>query len=403
MCKYLHNYCISQYEKICMLSKGIHVIDDLPQSVTLNDGLILPRKTGLKNAPYQGGGGVLDYEGNLVKESVIYDLINTDDQKQFLAFGYAYDAPHIKVDNRKVIYLGLAHQHWGHFLIDIVQRLWFINENREEIESGRYKDYLFAFAGFGNGVTEFRGNFVEFFRLFGLDTRRIIIVEEPTQFSEIVIPDIAIYPGQYIHTIFKAVFNRVVESAMVEATKKSLPTYKRIYFSRTHLRDNKEMGEEHIQSALEHCGYEVLYPEELSLTEQIWYWQTADEIACVNGSITHNCVFAKPELKLYVFNKMSRVVGYQFTMDAIWGNTPVYISAYREPFKDFPISVSRGPFWIAVTDDVKRFLKDTYNEKIDSVAKEDKIVRYAYLCLIAKGKYLFRGSKERVKNLVRHI
>lgn len=227
-------------------------------------------------------------------------MINTDDQKQLLAFGCAYKASNIKVDERKVIYLGLAHQHWGHFLIDVVQRLWFINENEADVRTGKFKDYWFAFAGFGNGIPEFKGNYTEFFRLFGLDTGRIIIVEEPTNFSEIIVPDIAIYPGQYIHAVFKDIFKCVIESAMKEANGKSLPTYKKIYFSRTHLKDNKEMGEENIQKALEQCGYKILYPEELSLVEQIWFWRTADEIACVNGSITHNCVFARPELKLYV-------------------------------------------------------------------------------------------------------
>lgn len=396
-------YCSQQGNQIIDLSEPVIEKNISPNFRTVKDGIILPRKTDLKNAPYQGGGGVVSKNGSLVKESVIYDLINTNDQKQLLAFGYAYSASHIKVDSKKVIYLGLAHQHWGHFLVDVVQRLWFINENKKEFNSGKLENYWFAFAGFGNGVAEFKGNYSEFFRLFGLNTSQIIIVEEPTQFPEIIVPDIAIYPGQYIHTVFKNIFDCVVGSAMKEAGKKFLPTYQRIYFSRTHLKDNKEMGEEKIQDTLERCGYKILYPEELSLIEQIWYWRTADEIACINGSITHNCVFARPELRLNVFNKMSRIVGYQFTMDVVWGGMPVYISAYKEPFKNYPISVSRGPFWIAITVDVKKFFKSEYNIDIEGTNLWPDYVHYLFLCLVAKGKYIFRGSKVRVKKFINYV
>lgn len=346
---------------------------------------------------------MLDNNGKFAKESAIYDLINTDTQKQLLAFGCAYDVPNIKSDNRKVIYLGLAHQHWGHFLVDVVQRLWFIVANESSLKTGELKDYWFAFSGFGNEITEFKGNYLEFFKLFGLNIGRIIIVEEATRFKQVVVPDIAVYPGQYIHTVFRQVFNKVVASAMQVAESKSFPRYDRIYFSRTHLKDVKEMGEAYIQLALERCGYKSLFPEELDLVEQIWYWQTAKEIACINGSITHNSVFAKPQLKLYVFNKMSRVVGYQMTMDAVWGNTPIYVSAYKEPVKNYPISVSRGPFWIAITEDVKMFLKEIYNEKVDIKNNVGDLSRYRWLCFVARAKYAFRGGKTKIKSIWRRI
>lgn len=92
------------------LASKIDIKMCLPRVSIISKGMILPRKTGIKNAPYQGG-GVICKDGNLVNESVIYDLINADDQKQLLAFGCAYNASNIKVDERKVIYLGLAHQH----------------------------------------------------------------------------------------------------------------------------------------------------------------------------------------------------------------------------------------------------------------------------------------------------
>lgn len=308
--------------------------------------------------------------------------------------------------------MGLAHKHWGHFLVDIVQRCWYLIAKgliREDVSDICYadeinipEDYILVFSGFGDGINEFTGNYLEFFRLLGIDTARILIVNESTSFDNVIVPNVAICPGEYITSIYKKIFDIVVVHAMYETT--NLNPIEKIYFSRAHLRDKKDMGENTIETCFADCGFTVLYPEEMSLTEQIFYWQTSIAIACIGGTIPHNCVFARKDTKLLILNKMSNLYGYQFTMDLVQGCVPIYIDAYYEPFSRYPISVSRGPFWISKTDSLVQFIFDNYGKQIEISNKTvSEWARYLKRCMIASIKFKFRGSKAFLKRIMRRI
>lgn len=427
MQKYDTLYCKKLFVKINELSGKMHIVDGLPSVVSIKNGIVLPRKLEREKGkvkcdsvkiPYQGLGGVVDSNGNFVKESIIYDLINTPYQEQNIAFGGSYNTDKIEFLDKTAIYLGLAHRHWGHFLIDIVQRCWYplqkslLSKQYGQLNSKQNydnyidgivipKDYIFVFAGFGDNSIEFKGNYLEFFRLLGLDIKRIVFVNQPTKFKNIVVPDITVYPGKYIYKVYQELFNIVCRNAMQEV--KNIKQEQRIYFSRRHLNDIKDMGELGIENIMKKCNFVVLYPEELSLVEQIYYWQTAKEIACISGTISHNCVFASQDLSLYVFNKMKRLVGYQFTMDAVWGRTPVYIAAYKEPLKRYPLTVSRGPFWIDITEEVCIFVKDKFGIDVKKNRTPFDWIYYIILCGLIEMKYQFRGSKAWVKKMIREV
>ncbi len=392
---YKKDYLLTEGNKIDELSK-LYIKEGLPTYKIIKDGGILPRKV-LRNSPYQGSGGVIDKDGKFVDESAVYDLLENDNKRIKLAFGGAYDCNSWNFSDNKVIYLGFAHQHWGHFLLDVVQRLWFCLANGLT----QSEKYTYVFAGFGDGTKKWGRNYQEFFRLFGLKEEDIKIINQPTKFKEIIVPDIAVFPGEYFYNVYCEIFDRVSKQAMNEI---NLPIKDKIYFSRSHLKDLKELGENEIESAMRKSGFEVLYPEELSLGEQIFYWQTADKIACISGTIPHNCVFASKNLDLFIFSKTSNLVGYQFTMDAVWGKSPIYISTYKEPFKMFPISVSRGPFWIFPTDMFEKFINDYFSKDITYTSSSlSNTFKYFLLCAIVMFKYTFRGSRSRIKTILRNL
>lgn len=419
MIKYDTSYCPTCSLKISELSSEVYIKEELPSVINEEMGTVLPRKSSRGTEkdiriPYQGLGGVISSTGTFIKESSILDL-KDDANRIKLAFGGSYPIKETTYIDKTAIYLGLAHRHWGHFLTDIVQRCWYplvkglLSSNNERVERIQDDinipdDYLFVFAGFGDNATDFNGNYAQFFQLLGIDLNRIVIVNEPTTFKNIIVPNVAIQPGEFIHSVFKNLFDIVCQSAMLKAT--GLEVVENIYFSRTHLKDPKEMGEKRIEKRMRGLGYTIMYPEELNLVEQIFYWQTAKKISCVNGTIPHNCVFATDKLTLYIFNKMERIVGYQFTMDIVQGVSPLYISAFKEPFNKYPISVSRGPFWITITDEVKNFfikeIKDTTIKVNDNNLTLDWI-NYIRLCVLADLKYGLRGGKSKVKSILKKI
>lgn len=393
---YSKDYVLEEGSKIEVLSNRMYEIDDMPDYKVITNGIVLPRKN-VKGSPYQGSGGVIDEQRKFVNESAIYDLKQDNSVDRPLAFGGNYSFNKTVYSDKKVIYLGLAHQQWGHFLIDIVQRLWIYFSKELNFKN----EYSYVFSGFGDEKTSFGNNYQEFFRLFGIDIKDIEIINVPTQFKEIIVPDVSVYPGEYIHSVYRNIFARVTKKAMEETIR---PIKKNIYFSRSHLKDLKEIGEKKIEIAMEKAGFEILYPEELTLCEQIFYWQTADKIACVSGTIPHNCVFASKKLDLYIFSKTSNVVGYQFTMDTVWKKQPIYISAYKEPFKIFPMDVSRGPFWIFPTEMFLKFIEDNTSMQIEcNKSSFLDYAKYILLCMLVTIKYILRGTKSRIKRVLKYL
>lgn len=83
-------------------------------------------------------------------------------------------------------------------------------------------------------------------------------------------PDVAVYPGENICSVYQDLFNIVIENGMKKSA--GLAQKEKIYFSKAHLHDSKAIGEKLIESLMKKGRFDILYPEELSLTEQIFYW-----------------------------------------------------------------------------------------------------------------------------------
>mgnify|MGYP000243600874 CR=1 FL=1 len=91
-----------------------------------------------------------------------------------------------------------------------------------------------------------------------------------------------------IKIIFKKTFKNIKE---------------KLYFSRRKFGKAAatEFGEEYIEQCFNQNGYESLGPETLTLREQIYVWNHAEAIACMNGTIPLNVVFAKRRIKINNF------------------------------------------------------------------------------------------------------
>ena len=397
----IEKYSKDLSDKLQYFETKIEEKKHLPTYQIIKNGIVLPRKFE-KGSPYQGKGGVIDSNCDFVVESAIFDLDEENGIKENkLAFGGSYEYCSKRKINKTAIYLGVANKHWGHFLIDNVQRTWFaiaaglINDGNNiiDLDDSLTERYEYVYSGTGQFGNELTGSYKEFFELLGIDARSVRIINEPTEYENVIVPSVAIYPGRYIHSIVKEVFQIVVNNAIKKEYVEP-EIIDKIFFSRGHLPNQRELGAQNIENAFRKCGFTVLYPEELSLAQQIFYWNSAKEIACINGTLPHNCVFAQKDLSLYVVNKMSKVVGYQATMDKIWGAEPIYISAYKEPFKRYPLSVDSGPFWLVMNSNMESFFKD-YFSKVFVPAEESQFMKkYILMCIKSEVKNRLRGLKK---------
>lgn len=234
-----------------------------------------------------------------------------------------------------------------------------------------FRNYKLCFLD--DGVNSLDGNYLEFFHLLGITDDRFVTIDKPSKFKRIIIPDEGKKDNRY-SLEYKNVFIAITQKALEETEDISIP--KKIYFSRRQFNGSKEIGEESIEDAFKRAGYTILYPEQLSLKKQILCYQMAEEIACINGSIPLNAVFASNELRLVVINKTSLFHGNLVFVTNMMEITPTYIDAYYEPIKGHPRFLGEGPFWIEVNENLIKYLKEAgYSGNI----KKSKRTVYLYI------------------------
>lgn len=336
----------------------------------IQQGIILPLK-GNK-------GGVCDKYGNFIKES-----INESDWKNWGGY-YSYIEKEVIYVKDKVMFLGYHINHWGHFLIEELTRFWAIGEK---------EDCKYVLLNTDDKKIE--GNYLEALHLLGIKDEQLIEVNKLTSFDIIYVPSPSLSKNKGYALEFCSIFKKM-------ANKVNLDDYniaEKIYLSRQRYGSckGKEFGEETIEKAFRRAGYEIKYPETLSVCEQIAIFQKANKIACINGTIPLMALFASSRLNLIVINKTSLVHKNLHQVCNIRNISPTYIDAYYEPINNHPRYLGEGPFWIDNNENITLFLKE--NEGIDLIPEKKsflKKIKYYYMYIkirIVRNNYLFVRHK----------
>lgn len=317
----------------------IHKKTDQINSFEYENAVILPRITGVRaEEPMWGLGGVCNQEGNFVDSSA-YD-------GGWATHGgpYLWNEEEEEYLEEEVIYFGMFFKHWGHFLVDLIGRMWY------PVCSAKYSQNM-KVAYLGEEKPD--QNHLEFFQLLGINEKQLIHVTKPMRCRKVIVPEIAFrscmwYTEEALQ-MFRYIINHVSKN---EDLHKKYGKVKKIYFSRTQFgkAQNSEFGEEMLEYIFEQNGYTSIAPEKLSLSEQVYLWNHAENIACVNGTIPLNVAFcANKNLKLTVLNKTSLFHGNPYLFLEMQKVKARFVDVYKEPFKKYPKSLGEGPFLVTIT------------------------------------------------------
>ncbi len=323
------------------------------QVQTVLNGIILPLKKSVDLL--FGAGGVIDCENKYVPFSGISGK-----------FGGYYDFFEPIIDDRTVVYCGYLEEHWGHFLIDSIVRLWYIIENNPKVDK-----YVFAVAS--GKVTHLSGNIKDFFDLLGL-SNKLEFINKPTKFSRIIIPEVSFQAGVFVSSHYRNIFNVVTDNVRLST---NIPSSERIFLSRSRFKKARrtEAGIDMLDNFFEKNGYKIIFPELLSLSELICYLQNANECACASGTLPHNILFAKDDIHLTVVERQPVLNIAQCSIDFICNISVSYIDGF---YSIFPVSHGFGPYFFAYNKYFKRFAEDT---KLTPPDTEYKSECYLKKCL----------------------
>ena len=281
-----------------------------------------------------GRGGVVDENGQYVELSGIPTRI----------WG-SYAFPKAEYRDETVVYCGFLVNHWGHFLVEAVTRLWYALENDTGVDK-----YVFFLNE--NEQRELKGNYREFFRLLGI-LDKIEIINQPTTYREVIVPEIAFRCMEFYSPRFLAIFDAIADR--IVPSPEWVPE-KKIFFTRTGFSkgNNLEFGGECLDNFFLRNGFTVLHPERLSLSQMIYQIRNAEEIATISGSAHHNMLFAQNGQRLLILERLVINVDYQVSINRMRGLGVTPIDAN---FHLYTVDTA-GPLMLGYNHILERYISD---------------------------------------------
>ena len=170
------------------------------------------------------------------------------------------------------IFGGYAFQHFGHFLLETLARVWAIKKhpNRPVIWFGMHN------------LRAFRPWQLDVFRALGIHNQHHIILE-PTALGSVLVPDPGFMPQQFFHPEHR--------DALAVIPWKDQG--RKLWLSRSKLGDIKPMveNEAEIEPDLIADGWDIVHLETLAFREQLELLASASQVAGCIGSAFHNLMF----------------------------------------------------------------------------------------------------------------
>lgn len=299
-----------------------------------SNATILPLRRDPADGLLFGRGGVVDENGEYVPLSAIEGRVQ---------FSYPVEAPEYR--DETVFYCGYLVNHWGHFLIEGVTRLWYFLENDPTIDK-----YVF-FLDEGE-ERQIKGNYQELFRLLKI-WDKLEIINKPTTYRQVVIPERGICVRTAYTPKLLKVFDTIAENVQVDP---SWETPGKIYCSRSQFQKGVpyEFGYDTLDDFFQRNGYTILFLEKVPLGQMIHYMRNAKVVATVSGSLAHNLLFARQGQKAEILERFVIAVDNQMDINRMRELDVTYIDANIPVFPtDFV-----GPFVMGYTDCMQRFAQD---------------------------------------------
>jgi len=339
---YHHEYSNKKMRKETEYSASFtHHFSDNLHCQCIEDGIIVPQWG--DGIAYKGdSGGVRTKEGYQVLSSVFiggeYKVRNLPETP-------------IAERNEDVIYIGTFMAVYGHMITDGLKHLWFLHtdEGQKLIKSGIKLVYTTIFQ------VKLPQWALKILELAGVEINQIEQIEKTTQFSKVYVPDPSIIATQLNERFFNSSYISVINYI-----KRHIDTnnnYEKVYFSRTCLGKvgNKDAyGEKGIEKIFADNGYRIIYPEKLTIEEQISILKGCKVFAATEGSISHNAIFCEAGTKHIILRKTDFLNSYQMMINEAANLEVTYIDSNKSIMvpKDTPWA---GPFYLYVSPNLRRF------------------------------------------------
>ncbi|MBR1380596.1 MAG: glycosyltransferase family 61 protein [Alphaproteobacteria bacterium] len=188
----------------------------------------------------------------------------------------------IEYIDQDVVFLGGILGHFGDFLVNNLTRVYALLQDQ-------YNDWHVVFVNDKNinPIPEWLYVFLE---LVNIPRERVIILNKTTQFRNVLVPtqgwDFPIWSSDECNNVFDVMADNV--------GKCDTKCYDKIYLSRDALNLRRTYGEKYVSEIFNKNGFTIIYPETLSLKQQIALVRNCRVLVGCAGTALHLALFMKP-------------------------------------------------------------------------------------------------------------
>ena len=292
---------------------GNDVIQAEPATTEWHDVVYLPA-----GMPAGCNGGLYDRSGQLLPHSGYYRGPDRQLVAQVASVPVDTWAAAEAAPDDTYIFGGALQTHYGHFLLGTLARFWHLRPGRRPPGKIVMQAPIQLAAWFEMPHIAF------LFGRLGLTTADFVQWDRPMRLHSVVVPEASFEELSSAHQAFASLGNAVGNGVASTgwAHRNSTP----VYLCKSRLRSGvwRIRNEMELADTLARRGVDVVFPEELSLSDQIGLYQTRETVLGTVSSGFHTSIFASEAATIVGLNHDAVIVSNYTLIDAVNGNTSHY-------------------------------------------------------------------------------
>lgn len=265
--------------------------DTVPQPLGLRHvegATVLPWRPGEERGTLEMG--VLDAEGHVLQDTLLRRSYARHREGQVGYPGPLEPAPGAARPGT-AIYAGPFLEHFGHFLLEGLARIWAVTRHPELpvvwSAAAEAEDDTALAPGETPGLTGWRAALLD---LLGV-RNEMIFATRPMRFERLLVPEAGYRIQHFCHP---------EQAAALGVVEHRPEPGRRLWLSRSRLAQFQNLSIPAIETRLEALGWTVIAPETLSVPEQMAHLARAERVAGEMGSQLHPVLFLKQPTTLRV-------------------------------------------------------------------------------------------------------
>ncbi|HAT7492394.1 TPA: glycosyltransferase family 61 protein [Raoultella ornithinolytica] len=243
----------------------------------------------LPNCRYITEGGIYDHSAHLIYESVRKGGMEGDHVVCNSPLIMNKENRTLDIIRGSSIYIGNFFNHYGHFITEGISRF------RAAEDYGRYDNILISPFIFDYGAVNIKEFHKFFFSCFNLPIDRLKVLTKNVKIEKLKI-------AKQLWTINGDVDVKIRDNYSLIRNSISCDDshYEGCYFisRKDRLNYNRIKNISEIEDLMRSFGVKIIYSEDLTITEQISIYKSANAIFTVSGSGAHNILFMNKKSKL---------------------------------------------------------------------------------------------------------